>query len=194
MIAISAILNKGIEWELIDKNLASLIKKHKANEPRARYITKEEMPKFFEAVENEPNKIFADFILTALYTGARSHNVRSMRFEDVIDGNIWHIKKTKNGKSQKIYLTPEVMEILARRKKENVSDNGFVFPSARTKSGYIGSIHKLWHELCKRAEVNGVVFHDLRKTNGTWARNEAGADCETIGELLGHKSRASTAI
>ena len=195
LIVVSSIFGKGLEWELIDKNLASLIKKHKANKPRTRYITQEEMPKFFAAVQNEPNKVFADFILTALYTGARSHNVRSMRFEDVNFASCtWLIARTKNGKPQEIYLTPEVMEILARRKSENSTDNGFVFPNAKTKSGYIGSSHPIWHKLCKRAGIAGVYRHDLRKTNGSWARKAAGADRETIGELLGHESRASTAI
>lgn len=192
--SVRAIFNKGIKWELLDRNLAELIDKHPANKPRTRYITQKEMPKFLEAVHNEPNKIAADFILTALYTGARSNNVRSMRFEDIIDGNTWLITRTKNGKPQEIYLTPEVIEILQRRKSENISDKGFVFPSTRTKSGYIRSPHVLWHELCLRAEIKGLYKHDMRRTNGTWARKVTGADRDTIGILLGHDSREATAF
>lgn len=179
---------------MLDRNLAELIDKHKANEPRTRYITQKEMPKFLEAVHNEPNKVFADFILTALYTGARSGNVKSMRFEDVIDGNTWRIAKTKNGKPQEIYLTPEVMEIIERRKSENGSNKGFIFPSATTKSGYLESVHTAWHKLCTRANITGLTPHDMRRTNGTFARKAARADRETIGKLLGHQSRESTAV
>jgi len=186
-----AIFNKGIEWELIDKNPALGIKKHK-EVSRDRYITLEEKEQFFEALEKEDDQQVKDFILIALYTGARKGNVLSMRWEDIsFDQAVWYIKDTKNGDPQTAVLTEEAVKILERRKSE--SDSKWVFPSRTSKSGHFQEPRKGWERIIKRAGLKDLRIHDLRRTCGSWMAL-SGASQYVISKGLGHKSPQSTAI
>jgi len=188
---LSAIFNKGIEWELIDKNPALGIKKHK-EVSRDRYITLEEKEQFFEALEKEEDQQVKDFILIALYTGARKGNVLSMRWEDIsFEQAVWYIKDTKNGDPQTAVLTEEAVKILERRK--SASDSKWVFPSRTSKSGHFQEPRKGWERIIKRAGLKDLRIHDLRRTCGSWMAL-SGASQYVISKGLGHKSPQSTAI
>jgi len=188
---LSAIFNKGIEWELIDKNPAFGIKKHK-EASRDRYITLEEKEQFFKALEEEEDQQVKDFILIALYTGARKGNVLSMRWEDIsFEQAVWYIKDTKNGDPQTAVLTEEAVKILERRKSE--SDSKWVFPSRTSKSGHFQEPKKGWERIIKRAGLKDLRIHDLRRTCGSWMAL-SGASQYVISKGLGHKSPQSTAI
>ncbi|WP_341793303.1 MULTISPECIES: tyrosine-type recombinase/integrase [unclassified Rickettsia] len=197
---INAVLNKGVKWRLLEKNPAISVERHRANKPRIRYITKEEMPKFFKAVEEGKNRIMADFFLMALFTGCRRGNVAAMRWDNIsFAGSVWQIERTKNGKPQEIHLSPAVVEILRRRRQENandpnINDNGFVFPSKKSKSGHIESSQYAWSKLCNAAGLKKIIVHDLRRTYGTWMRLAANADREVIGIVLGHEALKTTEI
>jgi integrase len=101
---IRAIYNKMIEWGLTGTNPAAKIQKFREHK-RDRFILHDELPKFMEALEMEPNRDMRDFFLMCLYTGARCGNVMSMRWED-IDFSIkeWRIPDTKNGEPLRIPL------------------------------------------------------------------------------------------
>ncbi|WP_375327196.1 tyrosine-type recombinase/integrase [Candidatus Tisiphia endosymbiont of Nemotelus uliginosus] len=101
---LKAIFNKAIEWGLLEKNPVTGIKQHK-EQSRDRYITKEEAPRFFQALEEETNQLMKDFVLISLYTGARKSNVLSMRWESISFANkTWYISDTKNGEPQTVVL------------------------------------------------------------------------------------------
>jgi integrase len=94
---ICAIYNKAISWGWEGTNPAAGIQKFK-EQKRDRFILHDELPKFMEALEVEPNRDMRDFFLMCLYTGARKSSVLSMRWKD-IDFSIkeWRIPDTKNG-------------------------------------------------------------------------------------------------
>jgi integrase len=187
----SSIFNQAIEWELLEKNPATRIKKHRENE-RDRYITAEEVDRFFEAVEAEKNPVMRDFILIALYTGIRKSNVMSLRWKDISFINrTCYLKDTKNGDSQHVALPDEAIEILEERHKTANSD--WVFPSENSASGHIEEPQKAMARIKKRAGLENLTIHDLRRTKGSWMAI-AGASTYVIGKALNHKSPRSTAI
>jgi integrase len=67
---IQTIYNKMIEWGWEGINPATKIQKFK-EQKRDRFILHDELPKFMEALEVEPNKDMRDFFLMCLYSGAR---------------------------------------------------------------------------------------------------------------------------
>ncbi|MDR2779469.1 MAG: integrase family protein, partial [Puniceicoccales bacterium] len=75
---IRAIYNKMIDWGWEGTNPAAKIQKFK-EQKRDRFILHDELPKFMEALEMEPNRDMKDFFLMCLYTGARCGNMLSMR-------------------------------------------------------------------------------------------------------------------
>ncbi|MDR2629128.1 MAG: tyrosine-type recombinase/integrase [Puniceicoccales bacterium] len=190
---IRTIYNKMIGWGWEGKNPATGIQKFK-EQKRDRFILHDELPKFMEALEMEPNRAMRDFFLMCLYTGARCGNVLSMRWED-IDFSIreWRIPDTKNGEPVRIPLIEEALEILENRSWLKGSSIPWVFPSNDSKSGCLVSPQKAWKRILDRAGLKNLRIHDLRRTLGSY-QAIAGASLTIIGKSLGHKSPQSTAI
>ena len=51
---------------------------------RDRFLSGEELARFFEALDLSESETFRDFLLLALFTGARRSNVLSMRWKDTV--------------------------------------------------------------------------------------------------------------
>ncbi len=167
---------------------------HFPEEERERYLSGDELGRLFEALEHPdtPENI-KDIVLLALTTGARKMNILSMSWADIDFVNeIWVIPAgmSKNKKSMGIPLIPEAIEILERRKKKAVSF--FVFPSS-SKQGHVVEIKRSWNTVLKRAGVTNFVFHDLRRTSGSWQAHIGSSDI-IIGKSLGHKCTQSTRV
>ena len=177
-------------------NPASRIKLFK-EEKRSRFLRKEELPRFYAALSEDESQDFRDFVNLALLTGARSGNVRAMRFQD-IDFALatWTIPgaQSKNGDEMSIPLLAQAIEILERRKESagKMASGVYVFPATGVK-GHMTPPFKKWRALLKRAKIEGLVFHDVRRSVGSWSAIQ-GASLPVIGRVLGHRSVSSTAI
>ncbi len=111
---IKALFNTAIELGYLRENPAAGIRQFE-EETRERFLTAEELPRFFEAVAAEPSEKVRDFIWLALYTGQRRSNVLAMWWVDVdLNRAIWTIPATKTGKHT-VPLTEPALEILRRR-------------------------------------------------------------------------------
>ncbi|MDN3029955.1 MAG: tyrosine-type recombinase/integrase [Candidatus Tisiphia sp.] len=190
---IKAIFNKAIEWELVNLNPAVGIKKHK-EESRDRYLMREELPGFFQALKEEKNQIMQDFFLIALFTGARKDNVLTMRWEHIIFADTkWYIPKTnsKNKESYTVILASVVMKILEKRKRESNSE--WVLPSKGSSTGHLREPKKAWRRICQKAGLKDLRIHDLRRTHASWMAI-SGASQYVIGKALNHKDSRSTEI
>lgn len=185
------IFSKAINWGWDKANPTVGIKKFK-EKSRERFIQGEELPRFFEALAAEPNRMIADFIMLSLLTGARRANVLSMRWQDInLKQATWNILETKNGQSQLIPLSPDAIEILGPRLKAKKGE--WVFPSATSKSGHLEEPKSAWKRILKQAELEDLRLHDLRRTLGSW-QAATGANSYVIGKSLGHKTQQATAI
>jgi integrase len=188
---IRAIYNKHIEWGWKGINPCTGIKKFK-EKSRERFLHGDELPNFFEALNNEPNETLRDFFYTCLLTGARRGNVLSMNWKDInLERGTWNIKETKNGEGQIVPLSAEVITILERRLTNKISD--WVFTSASSASGHIEEPKKAWNRILQNAGIEDLRIHDLRRTLGSW-QAATGANSFVIGKSLGHKTQSATAI
>ncbi|MDR1528502.1 MAG: site-specific integrase [Puniceicoccales bacterium] len=189
---IRAIYNKMIDWGWEGTNPAAKIQKFK-EQKRDRFILHDELPKFMEALEVEPNRDMRDFFLMCLYTSARCGNVLSMRWEDIdFSINEWRIPDTKNGEPVRIPLIKEALEILNNRLQLKKS-TPWVFPSSDSKSGHLEEPNPAWKRILDRAGLKNLRIHDLRRTLASY-QAIAGTSLLIIGKSLGHKSPQSTAI
>ncbi|MES2676761.1 MAG: tyrosine-type recombinase/integrase [Pseudomonadota bacterium] len=144
-----AVFNKAIEWGWEGSNPTSNIKKHK-QKSRDRYLTSEELPNFFEALDEENHDSIKDFIWIALLTGARKSNVLAMEWQYVnFKDKTWYIPETKNDTSQLIPLVDEALIILEARSKAKTGK--WVFPSKLSKSGHLEEPKKVWRKILERA-------------------------------------------
>jgi integrase len=163
-------------------------------EPRDRYLRDEEVGAFLSGVAQLQRQASRDFILLALFTGARRANLSSMRWDEIdVDRGVWTIPKAKHkGKrDQTIPLVPPAREILARRLSERVNGSPWVFPGP----GKLGHVTEPKAAMQKVRELSGLAdlrFHDLRRTLGAW-QNRSGVSLRVIQATLGHANIRTTA-
>ncbi|MGJ8624238.1 MAG: tyrosine-type recombinase/integrase [Yoonia sp.] len=187
---IRSIFNKAIEWGWQGNNPAVGIKKFK-EKSRDRFLQPDELPRFFEALANEPNETARDFFMISLLTGARKSNTLAMRWRDInFSTATWRIEETKNGEAQTIHLPAQAIEILTARKL--ASESPWVFEGSGT-SGHLADPKKAWKRILTEAGIEDLRIHDLRRTLGSY-QAATGANGYIIGKSLGHKSQQSTAI
>ncbi len=187
---IRSIFNKAIGWGWAGVNPAVGIKKFRETS-RDRFLQPDELPRFFEALANEPNETARDFIMLSLLAGARKSNTLAMRWDQIsFQAATWRIPVTKNSDPQVVHLSPQAMEILTARKL--ASHSPWVFPSDRI-DGHLADPKKAWLRILKEAGIADLRIHDLRRTLGSW-QAATGASGYIIGKSLGHKSQQSTAV
>lgn len=187
---IRSIFNKAIEWGWGGVNPAVGIKKFK-EKSRDRFLQPDELPRFFEALANEPNEAARDFFMISLLTGARKSNTLAMRWADInFSTATWRVEDTKNGEAQTIHLPQQAMQILTERKWK--SESPFVFKGTG-KTGHLADPKKAWSRILAEAGIDNLRIHDLRRTLGSY-QAATGANGYIIGKSLGHKSQQSTAI
>ena len=188
---IHIIYNKAIEWGWSGTNPASSIKKFK-EKSRDRFLHPDELPRFFESLEAEPNSTIKDYIYVSLFTGARKSNVLSMKWEDInFERCEWLIPETKNGESLRVHLIEKVIDVLKNRLQLSPNSK-WVFESIG-KTGHLVEPKSGWKRILQRADLKDLRLHDLRRTLGSW-QAATGANSYIIGRSLGHKNQQSTAI
>lgn len=188
---IKHLLNKAVEWRCLDFSTATGIKPYKWKS-RERFINPEEMARFFAALETEPDLLVKGYIYISLYTGQRCSNVLSMRWRDIdLTNKVWHIPDTKNGSSLNVPLIPEALALLTEMKSKSSSD--WVFPSEHSGTGHWFYPQKMWKNFLKKAEIQDLRLHDIRRTLGSYEAM-AGVSLPLISKTLGHKSFQATEV
>lgn len=159
---------------------------------RSRFLQPDELPKLFAALESEPNQTIKDFIYLSLWTGQRRSNVQSMRWVE-LSGTTWTIppEKSKSRQPILVHLTPQAMEILNQRRAAR-GDSEYVLPG-RGATGHLTEPKTAWRIILKRAGVENLTIHDLRRSTASWMAI-GGTSLPIIGAALGHKSPSATAI
>ncbi len=177
---------KALEWGYIGTNPCFKLKKF-PEQSRERFMQKEELPRFFVALQALP-EIERDFLSLLLFTGARKSNVLSMAWEDLnLDLRLWNIpsEQSKNGTAYTVPLIGPAYAILIRRKNQT-SGSPWVFTSV-SESGHLQEPKRAWARVLKSSELDGLRMHDLRRTLASWMAI-TGASEYIIKGALGHKT------
>jgi len=188
-----AALNWAIEAELwTGVNPAEGIPMYREKK-RRRFLYKHELDALRDALNQTPNRDLADFVRLALMTGARKSDIYSMKWTDLaLDRGTWLVPEPKNREPYPIALTRHAVEILRARQNGSV----WVFPSSPenpSRTGHILDMKRSWAQLLRRAGIEDLRQHDLRRTLGSW-QAAGGASLLIIGKSLGHKTAAATQV
>lgn len=186
------VFNKAIEWEHYTKPVppTKYIKRF-PRVVRKRRLDADELRRLLQTLMNEINTDLRDFVIIALFTGARKGNIFSMRWRDVIwEERRWHIPMTKNGEGLDIPLHNLVIALLKTRQSYISSE--FVFPGKST-DGHIRKPRGGWKSLLKRAGIEDLNIHDLRRTYGTWL-GKTGTGAFVISRSLGQRDAKSAQV
>ncbi|MBX9568597.1 MAG: site-specific integrase [Candidatus Obscuribacterales bacterium] len=192
------VLQAAINWGLQNKILSletspvKQIKTYKL-ESRDRFLYGSEYDRFMAEVEKaSPN--MRDFIKICLFTGARKSNVLALKWSDINwELAYWRIdgKHYKNGETQYIHLSQMALEVLRKRPRESE----WVFPSKNASSGHMSFPQKSFQRIAKRANVQNVRIHDLRRTFASHLAIKSKGNVQlTVSKALGQRDLRSSAI
>jgi integrase len=173
-----------------------------AEHDRERFVLPHEFPILWKAIQAE-TELWRDFFTIALFTGARSGNVQSMRWNEIsLEAGRWTIPaaKFKAARMMVVPLVGEVLSILKRRKAAQDArqrDTGcapceWVFP-AESALGHVVEPKLAWERIRKASGLTDLRIHDLRRSMGSWQAS-TGANLSVIGKTLGHANTSTTAI
>lgn len=154
-----------------------------------------EMDKVFEIFNNNSGKLDRDFlIIEILYsTGIRRDELINLKFEDIYfeQGLIKVL-----GKRNKERLVPVLPNLLSKIKNYNSNNsiNSYLFKSKNGKKISPSTIYRIVKKYFRQiSSKNKISPHVLRHSFATHMINN-GADINSVKEILGHSSLASTQI
>lgn len=174
---------------------------------KIKVIAKSEQQKLVQAVylALSPRSVG---IMLALYTGLRIGEVCGLKWSDIDFGNkMLHVNRTVQrvyrktldgkGKSQIIVGPPKTRSsrreipisaiLLPVLKRIAPETSDVFFLSGTEKCVEVRTYRTFFDDFLKKNQLENINFHALRHTFATRCI-EAGGDCKTVSELLGHSS------
>ena len=180
------------EWEWVDKNPCSKLKKLREGSGRTRFLIQDEPSSLLTACRAEVDHPELELIvLIAMTTGMRRGEILNLRQSDIDRkrGRIL-IRESKNGDSRSVPLVSQVQSALnALSTVTSIRRDALLFPQPGTNSEKPLVIDRLWQRARAAAELTDFRFHDLRHTAASYLAME-GAGLREIADILGHKTLA----
>ncbi|CAN5283504.1 site-specific integrase [soil metagenome] len=191
---LSIMFNLAADWGLRDEtipNPAGRIKKYHIPS-RDRWVTPTEMPRLLQSVAEEPNVYVRAAVWLYLLTGLRKNELLGLRWKDIdFDRRELRLADTKAGRSHVVPLSAPAIAVL--RDTPRMVGNPHIIASPVEPGRPLVNINKPWERIRKRAELEDVRLHDLRRTVGSWMATN-GASLPLIGKVLNHSNASTTQI
>lgn len=179
---ISAIVNHARrEWGIGVPNPVQLVRKPQSPQARSRILTKEEISKLMQALEPAGRRSHwtKPAVQLALATAMRRGELLALRWEHIdLEARTAFLPDTKNGESRTVPLSTTAVQVLTELPRHI---SGVVIPVK-----YF-TLHAAFKRACKRAGLDDVRFHDLRRTSIT-SMAEKLPNVIELAAVSGHKS------
>ena len=159
---------------------------------RDRWVTHEELPRLWQAIENEPNIYIRAALKIDLLLGLRKMELLSLQWKDIsFERKTIYLGDTKAGRPFTLPIQPLVIEILESLPR--TEGNPFVFCSKVKDGCHIVEIKNSWNRIKKEANLEDIRLHDLRRTVGSWLAT-SGHSLPLIGKTLNQSSQQVTEV
>ncbi len=176
------------QWEWIDSNPVSRVKKLKEPRGRVRFLSDEERSNLLAACKTSDNTHLYLVVVLALSTGARKMEVLGLKWKDVdLKRQAIVLHDTKNGERRVLPLQGHALECMKAHAKVRSLHSEYVFPSDVKNQPM--DIRTAWENAMISAGVHDFRFHDLRHSAASYLAMN-GASLAEIAEVLGHKTLA----
>ena len=201
---ISSILNKGIEWGLLESNVADKVNIPKNQEKAKKKVvlySYEELDSFVKALGKLKDEELKMAIYTSLNTGARRGEVMALTFNDInytrnsIDFNKSKItivggvqlKDTKTGKNRQFYVSQNYIKLV----KEYYKFKGKPDKNTSMFTMHPDTYSKKFKDFLKDNNLREINLKDLRALNESILVNK-GLDIVNVAKRLGHLPSTAT--
>jgi len=155
MNVLSSVFQAAIEWDWTTDNVVRGGKRPQNPKPRFRRPTDDEIERiqlalgFDGDVTTKQHEVAVAFLL-AIETAMRLGEICQIRAKHIhLDQQYVHLPETKNGTSRDVPLSKKAVELLE------------LLPGGFTVGMESASV--LFRKACKRAEIEGLHFHDSRR-------------------------------
>ncbi len=173
---LKAFFNHQMKYGLIERNPTAGLKLPKPEKKKIRFLSQDEIEKFLSKVDNPD---YHDLFVTYLNTGARHNELLPESFTwDDVDLKGRRLQLTGKGSSGYVPMNNIVHEILSRRKASGLE---YPFPMSYSY------LYKKFKKYMKKAKIEDVTLHDLRKTFGSLLIAQK-VDIFRVSKLLRHSS------
>ena len=179
---LSAIINHARrEWGINVPNPVQMVRKPQSPQARSRVLTDEEVSKLLTALEPTGRRSHwtQPIAQLALATAMRRGELLSLRWEHIdLQNRTAFLSDTKNGDSRTVPLSTAALQVLAGLPRHI---SGVVFPVK------FFTLDAAFKRGVRRAGLDGVRFHDLRRTAITRMAEKLPNVIE-LAAVSGHKS------
>jgi integrase len=185
MACLSHILNKAVEWDMMerspfDRGKSLLLKE---NNRRLRFLNEDEI----ERLLNECPEYLRSITECALHTGMRKGEILSLKWSQIRNGQIY-LRKTKTNEAREIPISDHLAKVLKEIRKKSQLRSEYVFTYKGTP---VQDVKRAFGGALRRAKIEDFRFHDLRHTFASHMVMR-GATLKEVQELLGHKDMKMT--
>jgi integrase len=181
------LFTKAVEWGKTGENPVKKVRFYREDNARTWFLTDEDETRLLDHCK-PPLKVL---VITALHTGFRASELRSLTWEDVDFRRRTITVRAgyaKNGESRTVPMN-EVLTTTLKAVKLDSADREKVF-CGRQGTPY-RSFRTAFDRAVHLADLTDFTFHDLRHTFAS-RLVMAGVDLPTVKELLGHKDISMT--
>lgn len=200
-------------WELIDRNVASLVDPPRRVRPKIKPLTPDEARKFLDGVRG--HRLEALFSV-ALAMGLRQGEALGLRWEDVdttqgvlrvrnqlqrINGQLTLVEPKTERSRRTLVVPPIILQRFRDHELRQVAEKqwagskwvetGFVFTNQSGGPMQARNVIREFHKVLKSAELRRIRFHDLRHSCATLLKVQEVPD-QVVMEILGHSDISTT--
>lgn len=186
------VLAEGVRLDIVMANAAAGVEAP-AYAPRSRIVSSDERERLLQAID-QAGEPWSDYFRLLMLTGVRVSALCSMAWLDLdLEGAVWRVPaaRSKNKHLTALPLAPDAVEILRKRLAQRAGEP-WVFPG-RSRAGHVAVPKDAWAAVLKRAGIEGLTRHDIRRSFGTQMA-AMGASTHVIAAALGHKSTSAVRI
>lgn len=193
---IRQMLNKAVEWDVVEVNPISRIKLFNPDNRKENYLSQGELGGLLEVLRADENRMVCNVALFLLSTGARLNEALSATWENIDrTSRVWRIPATtsKSKKVRSVPLNDSALDVLGLLGTEGVVP--YLFTSSRTTDegapARLTHVHKVWERLRVKAGLPQLRIHDLRHQYASFLVN-SGRTLYEVQKILGHSSHSVT--
>lgn len=187
MTTMSYVMNLALrEWEWIEINPFTRVKKPKEPRGRVRFLDNDERERLLEACKASSNQDLYPIVVLAISTGMRLGEILNLKWKDIdFSRSQLVVHESKNNERRAVPIVGLAHQVLSERAKLRRIDTPLVFPGKDANKPT--KITNAWNHALDQAAIDDFRFHDLRHTTASYLAMN-GATLAEIAEVLGHKT------
>ncbi|MDT8421750.1 MAG: site-specific integrase [Desulfuromonadales bacterium] len=187
MTSMSHAVNLAVrEWEWMESNPFSRVKKPTEPRGRVRFLDDDERDRLLASCRASKSKFLYAIVVLAISTGMRQGEILNLKWKDIDLNRSWLVlHETKNNERRGVPIVGLSHRVLSELSKVRRIDSPLVFPGSDPQKPI--KIRKAFESALTGAGIEDFRFHDLRHTAASYLAMN-GATLAEIAEVLGHKT------